>query len=80
MTKDCYHGNAWDPTLCPDVETCAKNCVLEGADAEYTDTYGVKAVGEALDLGFVTKGPYSKNVGSRTFLLEDGVCSYSGWT
>ena len=44
---------------------------IEGADAEYADTDGVKAQGNALDLGFVTKGPYSKNVGSRTYLMKD---------
>ena len=63
--NNCYTGNKWDATLCPDVATCQKNCVLEGADAEYEATYGIKASGNALDLGFVTKGQYSKNVGSR---------------
>jgi cellulose 1,4-beta-cellobiosidase len=69
--KDCYHGNQWDPTLCPDPTTCAQNCVLEGADEEYTDTYGITAQGNSLDLKFVTQGPYSKNIGSRTFLMQD---------
>jgi len=68
---NCFTGNEWDAKLCPDVETCSKNCVLEGADAEYEGTYGVKASGDALDLGFVTKGPYSSNVGSRTYLMKD---------
>jgi len=68
---NCYTGNEWDATVCPDVDSCSKNCVLEGADAEYTDTYGVKASGNALDLKFVTKGQYSKNVGSRTYLMKD---------
>ncbi|KOO53370.1 cellobiohydrolase, partial [Chrysochromulina tobinii] len=52
-------------------KSCAQNCVLEGADEEYTDTYGVKASGDKLDLQFVTQGPYSKNVGSRTYLMND---------
>ena len=36
---NCYSGNAWDSSACPDTEegglTCAKNCHLEGADDEY---------------------------------------------
>jgi cellulose 1,4-beta-cellobiosidase len=70
-TSNCYSGNRWDPSICPDVQSCAQNCVLEGADEEYTDTYGVKASGDKLDLQFVTQGPYSKNVGSRTYLMND---------
>ena len=53
--KDCYHGNSWDPTLCPDAATCAKNCALEGADEEYENTYGIRASGAELKLGFVTQ-------------------------
>ena len=67
---NCYDGNKWSSTLCPDVDTCSSNCALEGASEEYTDTYGVKAQGDSLDLQFVTQGPYSKNVGSRTYLLD----------
>lgn len=68
--KNCYTGNVWDPTLCPDTATCSKNCVIEGADEEYESTYGIKASGDSLDLTFVTKGQYSRNVGSRTFMLD----------
>ncbi len=25
---NCYTGNLWDETLCPDPETCTENCVL----------------------------------------------------
>merc|ERR1712070_426448 len=70
-TTNCYTDNLWDPTLCPDKETCTQNCVVEGADQEYTDTYGVNSDGGALTLGFVTEGPYSTNVGSRTYLMKD---------
>lgn len=35
---DCYTGNAWNPSLCPDPVTCAKNCALDGAD--YSGAYG----------------------------------------
>ena len=35
---NCYTGQSWDATLCPDDVTCAKNCALEGGD--YSGTYG----------------------------------------
>jgi len=69
-TNNCYTGNAWDTSLCPDAATCTSNCVLEGAGAEYENTYGVHASGDKLTLGFVTQGPYSKNVGSRNYLMD----------
>ena len=68
--KNCYTGNQWDATLCPDEATCLQNCAIEGADEEYSATYGINASDDALALGFVTNGTYSRNVGSRTFLLE----------
>ncbi|KAG9400014.1 hypothetical protein AC1031_010935 [Aphanomyces cochlioides] len=37
----------------------------------YTGTYGISASGESVSLKLVTKGPYSTNVGSRVYLLED---------
>jgi len=70
-TTNCYTGNKWDSSLCPDAQTCTQNCVLEGADQEYTNTYGVHASGSKLQLDFVTQGPYSKNIGSRTYLMKD---------
>lgn len=70
-TTNCYDGNEWDAQLCPDKDTCTQNCVVEGADAEYTETYGVTAEGNKLTLGFVTEGEYSTNIGSRTFLMAD---------
>merc|ERR1711939_821300 len=42
-TTNCYTGNLWDKDLCPDAESCTKNCALEGADKEYEETYGVHA-------------------------------------
>lgn len=45
--------------------------MIEGADEEYPNTYGIKAAGSSLQLDFVTKGQYSSNVGSRTYLLQD---------
>ena len=49
--------------------SCTQNCVLEGA--EYAGTYGVYAVENSLQLNSVTQGPYSKNIGSRTYLMSD---------
>ncbi|CAL5873532.1 uncharacterized protein PFLUO_LOCUS7812 [Penicillium psychrofluorescens] len=64
-STNCYTGNTWDATLCPDDTTCAANCALDGAD--YSGTYGVTTDGSALTLGFVT----GSNVGSRLYLMED---------
>merc|ERR1712151_1162420 len=50
--------------------TCWQNCEIEGADEEYEGTYGVRSDGKALNLTFVTQGPYSKNVGSRVYMLD----------
>ena len=33
-------------------------------------TYGIQASGNSLELKFVTHGPYSTNVGSRTYLMD----------
>lgn len=60
---NCYTGNQWDKSLCPDGVTCAKNCALDGAD--YSGTYGITTSGDALTLKFVT----GSNVGSRVYLL-----------
>lgn len=62
---NCYTGNSWDATLCPDPVTCAKNCALDGAD--YSGTYGITSSGTSLTLKFVT----GSNVGSRVYLLAD---------
>ena len=67
-TKNCYTGNSWDSSICPDGVTCAKNCALDGAD--YRGTYGVTTSGSSLKLNFVTHGPYSENIGSRLYLLD----------
>ncbi|KAK7184786.1 hypothetical protein DPSP01_002242 [Paraphaeosphaeria sporulosa] len=64
---NCYNGNTWNTTFCPDNKSCAANCALDGAD--YTSTYGVTAASNALTLKFVTQGTYSKNIGSRLYLM-----------
>jgi cellulose 1,4-beta-cellobiosidase len=65
---NCYTGNTWDKTLCPDTKTCATNCALEGAD--YTATYGITASGNSLTMKFVTNNSNGKNIGSRVYLLN----------
>ncbi|KAB5590491.1 1,4-beta-D-glucan cellobiohydrolase [Ceratobasidium theobromae] len=62
---NCYTGNAWDTSICPDPTTCASNCALDGAD--YSGTYGITTSGNELSLKFVT----GSNVGSRVYLLKD---------
>ncbi|KAJ5885234.1 CAZyme family GH7 [Penicillium taxi] len=62
---NCYTGNTWDASLCPDDVTCAENCALDGAN--YESTYGVTTSGDALTVGFKT----GSNVGSRLYLLQD---------
>lgn len=63
-TTNCYTGNTWDTTLCPDPTTCAENCALDGAD--YSGTYGITATEGTLKLDFVT----GSNVGSRVYLMD----------
>jgi cellulose 1,4-beta-cellobiosidase len=67
-STNCYTGNTWDTTLCPNDVTCAANCALDGAD--YSGTYGITTSGSALRLNFVTSSA-QKNVGSRVYLMAD---------
>ncbi|KAI0654253.1 cellobiohydrolaseI [Cubamyces menziesii] len=73
-STNCYTGNSWDASLCPDPVTCASNCALDGAD--YAGTYGITTNGNALTLKFVTQGPYSKNIGSRVYLMDQNDNNY----
>ncbi|KAF4973080.1 hypothetical protein FSARC_511 [Fusarium sarcochroum] len=75
-STNCYTGNTWDKTICPDSETCAEACCVDGAD--YSGTYGVTTSGNQLSLDFVTKGA-NTNVGSRLYLMEDEE-TYQGFT
>ncbi|TVY27219.1 putative 1,4-beta-D-glucan cellobiohydrolase, partial [Lachnellula hyalina] len=68
-STNCYTGNTWDTTLCPDDATCTQNCAVDGAD--YTSTYGATASGSSLKLDFVTNGGSSPNIGSRFYLMSD---------
>ncbi|KAK0239111.1 glycoside hydrolase [Armillaria nabsnona] len=51
-STNCYTGNTWDTSICPDPITCATNCALDGAD--YAGTYGITTSSDALTLKFVT--------------------------
>ena len=66
---NCYTGNEWNATVCADNKACATNCALDGAD--YKATYGITVSGNSLQLKFVTKGSYSTNIGSRTYMMKD---------
>ncbi|RMZ16639.1 hypothetical protein D0862_01144 [Hortaea werneckii] len=67
---NCYTGNTWDDSLCPDGETCAQNCAVDGAD--YSGTYGISSQDGALSLTLKT----GSNVGSRVYLLGEGGENY----
>lgn len=62
-STNCYTGQTWDSTLCPNPTACAENCALDGAD--YEGTYGIQADGDSLTLTLKT----GSNVGSRVYLL-----------
>ena len=68
---NCYTGNLWDGTLCPDAATCTQNCAIDGVDqGMWAGTYGITSTGDSFTLKLVTNGPFSKNIGSRVYLLE----------
>merc|ERR1711865_1186008 len=72
QTTNCYTNSEWDSSVCPDGETCASNCAAGAVDKEtWEGTYGVKKNGNGVDVGFVTHGPNSVNVGSRSYMMED---------
>jgi len=66
---NCYTGNKWDSSICPDPITCAQKCAIDGA--AYQATYGITTSGNSLQIGFVTRGQYGDNIGSRTYLMQD---------
>lgn len=65
---NCYTGAEWDTTLCPDGETCAENCCVDGAD--YEATYGVTTSGNSVSIRLVTENDEGTNVGARLYLTE----------
>ena len=74
---NCYDGNEWDPKLCPDAATCTDNCAIDGVDkVDWTGTYGITGDKTGITVKFVTKGPYSTNIGSRVYLLDESEDKY----
>ncbi|EGG19697.1 glycoside hydrolase family 7 protein [Cavenderia fasciculata] len=65
---NCYTGNTWNPTICPDDISCAQNCSLEGAN--YESVYGVTTNQDSVRLDFITQSQ-GKNIGSRLFLMAN---------
>lgn len=61
-------AGVWDPKLCPDGKTCAKNCALQPVD--YACELGVTSDGENLKLNLITKSRKGRNIGSRLYLLD----------
>jgi cellulose 1,4-beta-cellobiosidase len=70
--SNCFTGNKWDASLCPDPKTCANNCAIEGAD--YKLTNGISTNGDALTLKFVASPDAA--IGSRVYLLAEDTKYY----
>lgn len=69
--QNCYNGNSWDSSLCPNPDSCTSNCCIEGVDKnDWTSPYGVQTVTGGIQIQLVTQGQYGKNIGSRTYLLN----------
>jgi cellulose 1,4-beta-cellobiosidase len=69
---NCYKDSKWDAGLCPDPDTCAQKCHLDGASIDqYANTYGIHSKSGGLKLDFVTETSYGKNFGSRVYMMED---------
>ena len=49
---------------------------IEGADKEYTGTYGVTTKADKISLQFVTEGLYTTNVGSRLYMMDNDDTNY----
>ncbi|KAI1813125.1 concanavalin A-like lectin/glucanase domain-containing protein [Poronia punctata] len=67
----CTTSDGVDPTLCPDTETCAENCFVQG-DANYTAN-GVTTSGDTLTMYQFTTGEDGEpqNASPRLYLLGD---------
>jgi cellulose 1,4-beta-cellobiosidase len=66
---DPCRPSSFDPTLCPDVATCAANCALEGVDYA---SYGIATSGDALTLNlFTTSGNVTTASSPRVYLLAN---------
>lgn len=66
-SKNCGSwGNAPNTTVCPDEETCAKNCIVDGI-SDY-EKYGVKTEGGTLVMKQLSKD--GSVVSPRVYLLK----------
>ena len=78
-SDNCYNSD-WDKTICPDPQTCSRNCAIEGIEeSEYLNPYGISVSGGALTLRYVTQGTYGTNVGSRVYLMNEDGKTYRGF-
>jgi len=76
-SENCYTSNEWKTkggdVVCKDgaTKTCAKECAVGAWPKEQWEApYGVNQTKSGINLGYVTQGPYSINVGSRLFITE----------
>lgn len=67
-STNCYTGDEWDTSICPDPVTCAASCAIDGAD--YPGTYGIVSNGDSISFTLVTKGQYDTNIGARTYVMD----------
>mmetsp|Transcript_9087 Transcript_9087/g.6434 ORF Transcript_9087/g.6434 Transcript_9087/m.6434 type:complete len:197 (+) Transcript_9087:177-767(+) len=68
---NCYSGTNWDSSYCPTPDACAENCAVDGVDQnDMRGTYGVTSDGDTIKLDFITQGAYSKNIGSRMYMMN----------
>ncbi|RYP05147.1 hypothetical protein DL764_004001 [Monosporascus ibericus] len=75
---NCYEGNTWNESACPDGESCVENCAIEGAD--YSGTYGVTTSGNAVTMKFRTDHQFGTNIGSRLYLMAENDETYEMFT
>jgi cellulose 1,4-beta-cellobiosidase len=69
--SNCYDGNHWDPSFCPNEQACTQNCALDGVDSnDWRSPYGVTPISGGAQMNFVTHGPYSTNIGGRVYLVD----------
>lgn len=68
---NCYTGHDWDTSICPDPDTCAKNCALDKVPMDdMMNIYGVSSTGDDLRLNFFSQGGDAPNIGSRFYMLD----------
>lgn len=66
-SESCTTSSGVNATLCPDEATCAKNCVVEGAD--YATT-GISVSGDAMTMDqYVTSDGTTTSASPRVYLL-----------